>query len=56
MLPTWFELSSIASIPSQIASVIEEAWDSLAVFIGIHIDYAAVQKLQVRTSDVLSAD
>lgn len=31
----------------QIASVIEEAWDSVAVFIGVHIDYDAIQKLQL---------
>lgn len=30
-----------------IASVIEEAWDSIAVFIGIHIDYEAIRRLQL---------
>jgi hypothetical protein len=31
----------------QIASVIEEAYDSIAVFIGVHIDYDAIRKLQL---------
>jgi hypothetical protein len=32
----------------QIASVIEEAWGADGVYLGIHIDYQAIQKLQVR--------
>jgi DNA-directed RNA polymerase III subunit RPC1 len=31
----------------QIASVIEEAWGADGVYLGIHIDYQAIQKLQV---------
>jgi hypothetical protein len=40
----------------QIASVIEEAWDKVAVFIGIHIDMDAIRKLQVSSSHAGDVD
>jgi hypothetical protein len=40
-----FQLIDVS--PPQIASVVEEAWGDSTTSIGIHIDFRALQKLQV---------